>query len=258
MAKQALDEAMAIDSIHPYVINRLAGWFTDLGGEVNQEKAVAMFEKYRASDGPLYPCWFNDYSIVLTERGRYAESEALLMEAIAIDSMYPSLWGNLRRLYLLTNRDAEAETVLKKAVALDSTYANIWNLLGSVYLQNHRYAEAEPIFWRLVTWNANHLAGWNNLGSIFRETNRYDESEKMYRKAFEIDADFLPTYRNYAKLKAKTGDLQAAFSCLEQAIQKGYNDYQGMQTDPAFAPLRAQKEQWGALMKKHFPDQIKD
>jgi hypothetical protein len=43
----------------------------------------------------------------------------------------------------------------------------------------------------------------------------------MYHKAFALDADFMPTYRNYARLKIKMGDLQAAFAYLEKAIQKG-------------------------------------
>jgi tetratricopeptide (TPR) repeat protein len=127
-----------------------------------------------------------------------------------------------------------------------------------LYLKTKRYAEAEPIFWRLVTADSTFLPGWNNLGNIYRKTNRYDESEKMYRKAFALDAEFMPTYRNYARLKIKTGDLQIAFSYLEQAIQKGYDDYQGMQTDENLALLREQKERWEALMKKYFPDKGKE
>jgi tetratricopeptide (TPR) repeat protein len=189
---------------------------------------------------------------VFVQTRRFDEAEQLFKKVIALDSTKAAIWSNLGALYMMTHRYDEAEPILKKAVALDSTDLRAWGHLGFLYLQTQRYDEAEPIFWRLVAAESTNIYAWNNLGNIFRETNRYDESEKMYRKAFAMDADFKPTYRNYCTLKIKMGDLQAAFSYLEQAIQKGYNDYQGMQTGAGLAPLREQKEQWEALMKKHF------
>ena len=288
LANQALLEAEAIDSLHPYVFNRRASWYASLRGQLNLEKALVLFEKYRNIGGPTYPCWFNDYGTVLLEIGRYVESEANLKEAnsldsantapcinlgilyiqtsrypeaeqqlkkaLALDSANSRAWHNLGRLHTRTRRYPEGEICYKKAILLDSLTLLFWADLGFLYFTTQRYTEAEPIFWHIVTADSNFISGWNNLGSICRETNRYDESEKMYHKAFALDADFMPTYRNYARLKIKMGDLQAAFAYLEKAIQKGYDDYQGMQTDASFAPLREQKELWEALMKKYFPD----
>ncbi|MBL7810051.1 MAG: tetratricopeptide repeat protein [Saprospiraceae bacterium] len=290
LAKQALQEAEAIDSIHPYVINRWAWWLSKLGGKVNHEKASALFEKYRERGGPLYPCWFNDYGVNLINLGRYAESEAKFKEAIALDSTKSRGWSNLAALYTHTRRYAEAEPVLKKAIALDSTEASAFRGLGYLYILTRRYAEAEPFLKKAIALDSTHPFNWNNLGLAYTETRRYAEAEPLLKKAIALDSTlanprkhlgmvYFKTNRpdearqnflkaialnpNYAAamlgmayLLFSEGKTAEAIGQVEQAIGKG-STFEQLESDENLAPLRALLE-WKAMMKKHFPEKVKD
>jgi tetratricopeptide (TPR) repeat protein/uncharacterized caspase-like protein len=289
LAKQALTEAEAIDSLHPYVINRWATWLVDSGGRENLEKAAGLFEKYRDSGGALYPCWFNDYAAALSALGRYAESEAGFKEAIALDSMNVSLWNNLGDLFRHTGRYAEAEPVLKKAITLDSTIGIAWNNLGLGYLQTRRYAEAEPVLKKAVALDTTNMFVLNNLGGCYLQTHRYAEAEPVFKKvikldstyanprrhlgmvcfktnrpdearrhllkALELNPNYLPSYIGMACLLFSEGKTAEAIAYIEQAIGKGATMEQ-LENDADLAPLREQKEQWDALIKKYFSDKV--
>jgi hypothetical protein len=59
-----------------------------------------------------------------------------------------------------------------------------------------------------------------------------------------------------AYLLAAEGKIEEAIGYVEQAIGKGATMEQ-LEKDEDLALLRALPE-WKALMKKHFPDQVKD
>ncbi len=358
LAKLALEEAEAIDSLHPYVINRWANWLTFSGGRANLEKAEVLFEKYQESGGPTYPCWFNDYANVLkylgrfseseekfnqgisldsTQNslwinlgvlyidtrnyakaeyflkkaigldsttssawdnlgkvykltGRYAEAEQNLKKAIALDSSFATHWGNLGALYNQTGRYVEAETFLKKAIALDSSFAVHFNNLGNSYIQTRRYIEAESVIKKAIALDSTVAAPWVNLGNlyiltrryteaepvikkaivldstmanprkhlgmIYFKTNRLDEARKNFLKAIELNPNYAAALLGIAYLFAAEGKTVEAIGYVEQAIKKG-RTFEQLQNDEDLAPLRDQKEQWDALMRKSFPDYIK-
>ena len=60
-----------------------------------------------------------------------------------------------------------------------------------------------------------------------------------------------------AYLLVSEGKTNEAFGLVEQAISKGSN-FEQLHLDEDLAPLREQKDKWNALMKKHFPDKLKD
>ena len=78
-------------------------------------------------------------------------------------------------------------------------------------------------FWRLKIWHENFLAFYNLVG------------------IYIVD-----------------NQVEKAFEYLEKAIERGFNKYEEMQEDPSFEPFRQQSEKWKILMKKHFPDKVKD
>ena len=148
-AKQALMEAEAIAPQHPYVINRWAFWYNQQTGRTNWEKAFSLFEKYRNSGGPMYPCWHNDFSLLLSNLGKYSESETELLKAIALDSTNANAWNSLGFLYTETQRYLESEPYFRKAISLDSTYVNAYNNLAHVHTETGRYEEAEMLLKKL-------------------------------------------------------------------------------------------------------------
>ena len=151
-------------------------------------------------------------------------------------------WGNL----------------MKNAIVLDTISAKNWNNLGLVYFRAQFYTDAEPVFKKAMSLDSINAETFNNLGLVYSSTRRYDEAEEQYQKAIQLDSTFSDAYYNFACLKSLQNQVDKAFETLELAINHGYKDYNWMHNDTDLAPLRAQKERWTALMKKYFPDQVKD
>lgn len=285
-AKTALQYAQSIDSMHPYIINRWAFWNSVQG---NKKLALDLFEKYKTNGGPMYPCWHNDYGGLLSDIGRYSDSEAEYRKAIMLDSLSPSIWNNLGALYIKSQRFAEAEAIIKKTIALDSSLAPAWNSLGMLYLNMRRYSEAEPIFRQVLSLDSTNPTPWNNLGSLYYKTGRYKEAEHLLLRALDIDSTYGGPYRHLGMVYFKThrnelakevflkgiqlfpkwpapmmgmsyvlfseNKKEEAFIYLENAIINRV-PFGLLEQDEDLEPLKAQPE-WNALLTKYFPDQIK-
>ncbi len=204
LAKQALMQAEAIDSLHPYVINRWAIWYSLQKGQADKEKAVALFEKYRDSGGVLYPCWFSDYSLTLMILDKNSEAEEELLKAIELDSTNSSVWNNLGLTYFNTRRYAEEEHAYLKAIELDSTFTIAWGNLGLTKINTRRYAEAEHAYLKAIALDSTIAKYWYHLGSTYFNTRRYAEAEHAYLKAIELDSTISNSWNHLGLTKINT------------------------------------------------------
>jgi tetratricopeptide (TPR) repeat protein len=221
LVRQLVQEAEAIDSHNLFVAAAWGEWYLRApGGDL--EKALAYFEKCQQQGGLNFSWWHANYAILLREQGRFVDSELEFKKSIEIDSTLAWVWSNLGALYNMTRRYTEAEPVLKKAIALDSTYAN----------------------------------PRKHLGMVCFKTNRPDEARQHFLKAITLNPDYAGAMLGMAYLFASEGKTEEALGYVEQAIGKGIT-FEQLQSDEDFAPLRALPE-WKALMKKHFPDKVKD
>jgi tetratricopeptide (TPR) repeat protein len=117
---------------------------------------------------------------------------------------------------------ANALPVLKKAIALDTTFAN------------------PP----------------KHLGMVCFKTNRSREAGQNFQKAIELNPNYAPARLGMAYLLHSEGKTTEAIGYVEQAIGKG-STFGQLEKDEDLAPLRGLPE-WKDLMKKYFPDQVKD
>ncbi len=197
LAKQALQIAEKIDSLHPYVINQWALLNRLIG---NNTEALRLMEKYKESEGPMYPCWYNDYGMIFLAMGKFKEAEENFHKALSMDSTNISVMNNLGSLYNQTYRFTEAEPIFKKVISIDSTQIVTWNNLGSLYNQTRRYEEAEPILKKALSMDSSQYKAWNNLGFSYIQTHRYQEAEPMLIKAIELDSTYTFSWNNLGGL----------------------------------------------------------
>lgn len=197
LAKQALQIAEKIDSLHPYVINQWALLNRLLG---NNTEALRLMEKYKESEGPMYPCWYNDYGMIFLGIGKFKEAEENFHKALSMDSTNISVMNNLGSLYNQTRRFTEAEPIFKKVISIDSTQIVTWNNLGSLYNQTRRYEEAVPILKKALSMDSSQYKAWNNLGFSYIQTRRYQEAEPMLIKAIELDSTYTFSWNNLGGL----------------------------------------------------------
>lgn len=218
-AKQALEEAEKIDPDHPYVINRWANWYYHQKGKENLQKALSLFEKYQNRGGPVYPCWYNDFAIILSRFGRYEEAEEMLNKARVMDSTKISVLTSLGRLYIDTKRFEEGEAILHKALSIDSLKLQIWTELGYLYKYTKRYDQFEQAFKKAISLDSTDWYFPDFLGSFYLETKRYKEAELYLKKAISLDSSIVFTANNLGMIYLLTGRYAEAEPLLRKAIQ---------------------------------------
>ncbi|MBK8566587.1 MAG: tetratricopeptide repeat protein [Saprospiraceae bacterium] len=281
-AELALKKAIALDSTD-------VGNWNILGHLYNETRRYAeaepVLKKAIALDSTFAAPWGN-LGLAYLHTRRFAEAEPVLKKAIALDSTITALWNNFGAVYLNTRRFAEAEPVFKKAIALDSTYANPRKHLGMVCFKTNRPEEARKHFLKAIALNPNYAPAMLGMAYLLHSEGKTIEAIGYVEQAIgkgaameqlEKDEDLAPLreqkeqwealmkkyfsnliYYNLACEQSLKGELDKAFESLELSLTNGWKDYDWMQKDTDLAPLQEQKERWGVLMKKHFPDKIKD
>ena len=138
---------------------------------------------------------------------------------------------------------AEAEALLRRALAIDEErhgpehprVATDLNNLAELLRETHRLEEAEPLLRRAIEIaekcsgpdHPSISASLNNLGLLLEDTNRIEEAEVMMRRALEVDERaFGPEHPNVAirlgnlvQMLAVTGRVAEAESAARRALQ---------------------------------------
>ena len=250
LSERALQAAEAMDANHPFVINRRAALYNLQG---DKDKALLLFEKYRGSDGVMYPSWYNNYGQTLIDLGRFKEAETALNEGLALDSTKSYLWGsraklrflqgryldsekdylrslainnqneenwnNLGVLYYGLRRYDEAVSAQKKAIAINSKFASAWSSLGATFGKMDRLAEAETAHQMAIELDPNDPANWNSLGKMYMEHGMNAKAEAPLKKAIEINSKFANPYRHLGKVYYHTGKTAEAEKLLRKSLE---------------------------------------
>ncbi|MFN0175857.1 MAG: tetratricopeptide repeat protein [Saprospiraceae bacterium] len=251
-AEPLLNKSLALDSANIYTLNHLGSLYFNTRRNAEAER---VWKKAIALDSTKATIWFNLSNSYISTR-RFAEAEQVLKKAIALDSTLLPVWNSLGTVYNQTRRYAEAEPVLKKAIALDSTNVSARNGLGFAYLNTRRFAEAEPVLKKAIALDSTYANPRRHLGMVCFKTNRPEEARQNFLKAMELNPNYAGAMLGMAYLLVAEGKIDEAFGFIEQAIQKKAT-FEELESDTDLAPLRALPE-WKELMKKHFPDKVKD
>jgi len=251
-AELALKKAIVLDST-------LSNAWYNLGYLLGQNRRYAEAEhalkKAIALDSTYVNAWITLGSLYIDTR-QYAEAEHALEKAVAMGSMLFYSWNNLGALYNQTRRYAEAESAYKKVIELDSTYAVAWSNLGYSFIQTLRYVEAEQVLSKAIALDSIYANPRKHLGMVYFKTNRPDEARQNFLRAMELNPNYAPALLGMACLLHWEGKVTEALAYIEQAIGKG-RTFEQLQQDEDLTSLRALPE-WKALMKKYFPDKVKD
>lgn len=109
-----------------------------------------------------------------------------------------------------------------------------------------QYASRNPLDWDI------HVC----LGKAANKLGKKEEAGQYFQAAIALDAAQTDPLLSMAHLLHDENKTDEAFRYIELAIQKKATFGQ-LKKDPDLAPLRALPE-WKTLMKKYFPDQVKD
>jgi len=288
--KAALDRAIAVDSLHGFVLNAEINWLvaTERFGE-----ALAIYEKYAAIGGATWPCWYAELANIVGKAGTENEQEKTLRvmekqvaedstsaekwlnladlyyglgqvekavnptkKSLSLDSTKAANWGALGLFELLNGRADEAEKALKKGLSIDSTDLYVIEVLAAAYNFSGHFSEAEALLNRglaISPYAANILL---QMGLLHFQRGNTAEAVKWYQKVFAINPNQWEALQYMASVAFREGKTDEAFEWLEKAF-KNRAEFAFMQFDPNLAPLRA-LPQWKVLVKKYRPGLVKE
>ena len=185
----------------------------------NYDAALAEAERFEAAvkaqfgvNHPHYVAALNALAICYGNLGRYADSEALFRQVLALrekgrdtDSIAESL-NNLAVVFAKEGKYGPAEDLYKRSLALEEKHPNrtdaygisdFSNTLGSLamfYRRQGRYADAEGLYLRVLaitqkTLGANHhdvAIALDDLALLYVDQGRYSEAEALANRALAI------------------------------------------------------------------------
>ena len=253
-AEPILLKAIEMDStnwsVHQYLANNYA--FTDRHGLAEKEFELAL--KYSPHPFDVY----YDFAVYKARMGRLEESEGLYFKAIALDSTDVRPFINLASMYIDTKRYNMAEQKLQKAIQLDSNHMFVYANLFSVYQSAERYEEAEKMILKAINISPNFIGFRNALGEFYLNRDRNENAKNIFEEEIEKAPGFPNPYIGLSKALVRLDNLEKAWEYLEMGCQKGFANFQDIQSIPEFEELKKKEAKWDDLKKKYFPEQHKD
>lgn len=228
-----------------------------------------------------FKAWLN-LALALYNLRQFEKAEGTLKKAISLDKLDVDIWKSLGWKFSRMNLLDEAEIAYSRAILFDSLNAYNYNNLGWVYIQLNQLKEGEINLLKAIDLDSSFVNAHTLLALIYLNTNRKEKSKQFFERALYFNADFLPVLFGMTYLQIGDGKYREAFVFLDMAVQKGtamiqsqdnfkfssFNavcllyslqglTYEMLQNDEQLSPLRSLPE-WTALMKKYFPDKVKN
>ena len=191
---EALDRARALTQAHP---QDPFGWRA-VGALLREKgRSAEAVEPLRraallAGDAGAY----NDLGVALHEAGDFAEAQASLAKALALEPDLVEAHANLGRLHHALGQPARAEEHLRAALQSRPDLAEAHNTLAAVLLDGGRMVEAEAACRRAIALKPDYVDAHTLLGSILSAVGRLADAEACFHKAVELQPDDLSAHSN--------------------------------------------------------------
>ena len=210
-----------------------------------------------AAEGICFPCAHNEFGYTYLYNNQISEAEQEFKQAIQLDSTVANFHNSLAALYLETKRYLDAEQPVRTAIKLDSTFVNAYINLAHVFNASNRYLEAEQTIKLALQLDSSQAISYYHLAVSYVKTNRAVDAENVVLKLVQR----IPSAESYyylARIQSIMNQIDKSFESLETSLKIEASYYEYIVEDPELTPLRARTEQWKTLMKKYFPEQVKD
>ncbi|MCB9284391.1 MAG: tetratricopeptide repeat protein [Lewinellaceae bacterium] len=249
-----LQYANQLDSGSIVVLNNWGSYYYYLR---NYREAEKYCRKIIELD-PSYAFAYNALANVLRHTSRDEEAISYYQKAIQLDPTVGYYYNNLGICYGKNEQYEEAAEQYEKAIEIDPTAVRSYSNLGRAYYNTGKYDLAEARLFRATQLDPSYTNPLYYLGLVYFHTDRYEEADSCFTKVLQLEPTYEDAYYMLAALRSHQNRLAEAFEYLDKNLQFGNGDYDYFNADPDFAPLREQTEKWMELMKKYFPDQVKE
>ena len=260
-AEQVYQKTIQLDSTFIYSYINLGFIYNKSGRYVETEKVLQKALQLDSSVTLAY----NILGSMYYNTRRYDEAGQIFQKVLLLDSTDAPGWVNLGNVYRMTGHLDNAEAAYQKTLQLNNPIANPYahRGLGICSMETGHFKESEDHFITAISLDSAGFVSQLYLGRLYLRMDRLSEAETQLMKALEMNSDFPDTYIYLAQLALKNKQLEQAWEYLIQGVEMGFGKKEGELTvdyllkEPDFEQLR-KEIRFEDLMKKYFPDQVKD
>lgn len=158
-------------------------------------------------------------SVILLERGEFAESIDVLTKAIELSPADPRLYTDRGIAYEQLGEDANAEANYTKAIDVDSSYSRAYNNRAAVRARNDQLEEAIADLTVAIRLDPKDLLAHQNRSLAHFELGKYEAALADLDKADQIDPSNAVNFYRRGQTLRKLNRADDALSALDTALK---------------------------------------
>jgi tetratricopeptide (TPR) repeat protein len=180
----------------------------------------------------------------------YEKAIKCFEKVIMLDSTY--LWGYDYLAYTYYNQGEYEKAIhyFKIVIGLDSLFTDAWYQLGNQLQYLGRYDESVKYFMKSIELDPANYNYYVGLAYTYVRNGKYEESGQLFLKSIELAPDVSFNYYNMACFYSLQGMAQEGLGWLQKALDKGFDNFEHLETDPDMQNVRA-SDGFKDLVKKY-------
>ena len=165
---------------------------------------------------------------VLVNQGRFQKGIEHFMTALALD---PGDQDSQNAL-LTVHKILDEMDRLKDAIAMDPENASPYFELAKLWFRHNRLEQAALLCSQGLEKDPANPVGLNQLGKIRMDQGRFVEAEMLLLETARVLGDNVPSLYNLACMYSRQNKNKEAVYYLKAAVDKGFNAWDLLRTDP--------------------------
>ncbi len=125
-----------------------------------------------------------------------------------------------------------------KALEVDRKKPEVYVKLGNLYTRKHDPDKAIDHYTAALSIQPDSLEAMNNLSIIYAMNGRPDRSLEYLQKMMALKPEDSGIYYNISCIYAKQGRVGESVAWLKKAVEKGFNDWSLLRSDPDLMGIR--------------------
>jgi len=205
----------------------------------NIEEAIRYF-KASLRSGHDQTKTLNNLGVLLARAGRVSEAASQFRKVIQIEPSNREARDNLQKLIAPGGMIDQAIDRLESSVEKTSDTSMLCEL-GNLYKEKGELKKAVKCYEKALYFRSDFSGALEKMALAMAMMGNYERSLSLYKKIVESHPDQAEIYYLIASVYSRQGNTAAAFSWLQMAIEKGYDEWQRIETDPNLENLRNAK-----------------
>ena len=210
--------------LNPAFIDAQENKTLSLAGMGESGKALEYFKNINGQDENNYKVHFI-FSILLSDIGKYEESEEEIKKCIKLDSKCAGGFEELGRILLKQNKLNEALEAYENLIILTPDDFTGYYKKGNCYYKLGMRKEAVEYFKKSIELKPDNYKSYFNMAVALDEMGSRNEAIEMFNKAIEIKPDFVDAYNNLGIILSYMGRNNEAIQIYEEGIRRNPEEF---------------------------------